>query len=53
MWQYYKDESNDNLADSESFKSKVKKTGKTSNNDNTEDVLMVPLKYLNNFWRTL
>ena len=24
LWQYYKDESNDNLADSESFKSKVK-----------------------------
>ena len=29
LWQYSKDESNDNLADSESFKSKVKITGKS------------------------
>ena len=29
LWQYYRDESNDNLADSESFKSKIKITGKT------------------------
>ena len=35
LWQYYRDEPNDNLADSESFK------------------IMVPLKYLSNFWRTL
>ena len=28
LWQYYKDEPNDNLADSESFKSKVKITEK-------------------------
>ena len=28
LWQYYKDEPNNNLADSESFKSKVKITGK-------------------------
>ena len=26
LWQYYKDEPNDNIADSESFKSKVKIT---------------------------
>ena len=31
LWQYYKDEPNDNLADSESFKSKIKITGKTPN----------------------
>ena len=30
LWQYYKDEPNDNTADSESFKSKVKITEKTS-----------------------
>ena len=30
LWQYYKDEPNDNIADSESFKSKVKITGKTA-----------------------
>ena len=28
LWQLYKDESNDNLADSESFKFKIKITGK-------------------------
>ena len=29
LWQYYKDDTNDNLANSKSFKSKVKITGKT------------------------
>ena len=54
LWQYYKDDPNDNLTDSESFKSKVKITGKTPNNGNTNDVeIIVPLKYLGNFWRTL
>ena len=50
LWQY---EPNDNLADSKSFKSKVKKTGNTADG-NTKDVeITVPLKYLSNFWRTL
>ena len=54
LWQYYKDEPNDNIADSESFKSKVKITGKTPNDGNTKDVeIIVPLRYLSNFWRTL
>ena len=55
LWQYYRDEPNDNLADSEPFKSKIKITGKPSNNNNNDkDVeIMVPLKYLSNFWRTL
>ena len=54
LWQYYKDEPNDNLADSESFKSKIKITGKTPDDGNTKNVeLIVPLKYLRNFWRTL
>ena len=54
LWQYYKDDPNDNLTDSESFKSKVKITGNTPNNGNTKDVeIIVPLKYLSNFWRTL
>ena len=45
LWQYYKDIPNDNLARSESFKSKVKITGKTPNNGNTKDVeIFVPLK---------
>ena len=54
LWQYYKDDPNDNIANSESFKFKVKITGTTPNNDNTKDVkIIVPLKYLSNFWRTL
>ena len=54
LWQYYRDEPNNNLADSESFKSEKKITGKTPNNDNEKDVeIVVPLKYLSNFWRTL
>ena len=54
LWQYHRDEPNDNLADSESFKSKIKITGKTPAADNEKDVeIMVPLKYLSNFWRTL
>ena len=54
LWQYYRDEPNDNLANSESFKSKIKITGKTPAAGNEKDVeIMVPLKYLRNFWRTL
>ena len=54
LWQYYKDEPNDNIADTESFKSKVKITGKTPDDGNTKIVqIIVPLKYLSNFWRTL
>ena len=54
LWQYYRDEPNDNLADSKSFKSKVKITGSTPAGGNTKDVkIIVPLKYLSNFSRTL
>ena len=53
LWQYYKDDPNDNLADSESSKYKVKITGKTPDDRNTKNVkIIVPLKYLSNFWRT-
>ena len=53
LWQYYRDEPNDNLADSQSFKSKIKITGKTPDNGHEKTVeIMVPLKYLSNFWRT-
>ena len=34
LWQYYKDEPNDDLTDSESFKSKIKITGNTPADDN-------------------
>ena len=54
LWQYYKDDPNDNITQSESFKSKLKMTGKTPAAGNTKDVqIIVPLKYLSNFWRTL
>ena len=47
LWQYNRDEPNDNLRDSESIKSKIKTTGNTPNNGNTKDVeIMIPLKYL-------
>ena len=48
LWQYYKDNPNDNI------KSKIKITGKTPAADNKKDVeIIVPLKYLSNFGRTL
>ena len=54
LWQYYRDDPSDNLTDSESFKSKIKMTGKTPDDGNTKDVeILVPLKYIRNFWRTL
>ena len=43
LWQYYKDEPNDNIGDSESFKYKVKITGKTPADRNTKNVeIIVP-----------
>ena len=54
LWQYFRDEPNHDIEDSESFKSKIKITGETLDDDNEKDVeIMVPLKYLSNFWRTL
>ena len=54
LWQYYKDDPNNNIANFESFKLKVKITGKTPDNGNTKDAeIMVPLKYLSSFWRIL
>ena len=42
------------MRQSESFKSKIRITGKTPTAGNTKDVeIIVPLKYLSNFWRTL
>ena len=41
LWQYYKEEPNDNLADSESYKSKVKTIGSTPHNDNIKDVEVI------------
>ena len=55
LWQYFRNEpDNNNIEDSKSFKTKIKITGKTLNNNNEKDVeIMVPLKYVSNFWRTL
>ena len=54
LWLYYKDDPNDSIIQSESFKYKAKITGKTPAAGNTKNVeIAVPLKYLNNFWRTL
>ena len=52
LWQYYKDDPNDSITQSESFKSKIKVTGKTPAVGNTKNVeIAVSLKYLSNFWR--
>ena len=40
LWQYYKDNLNDNMTQSESFKSKIKITGKTPADGNTKDVII-------------
>ena len=63
LWQYCKDipaRNNDdeivvfalnNVTDSFNFKAKI--TGQTGNNGTKDVEIMVPLKYLSNFWRTL
>ena len=56
LWNYYRDESNDPLyTNSESFKYKTSIVGKTpQDNDSLTDVkVVVPLKDLSNFWRSL
>ena len=57
LWQYYRDDPNDpniTITESESFKYKIKITGKTPADGNTKDVKTAEsLKYLSNFWRTL
>ena len=51
LWQYFRYEPDDNnIEDSESFKSKIKITGETPSDDNEKDVeIVVPLKYLSSF----
>ena len=54
LWQYYKNDPNDNITQFELFKSKIKITEKTPADGNAKDVeIIVPLKYLSKFWRTL
>ena len=56
MWDCYRDESNDPLStNSESFIYKTRIVGKTPQNDDslTNAEVVIPLKYLSNFWRSL
>ena len=64
LWQYCKEitavNNNGNIVDfdganaTDSFSFKTKTTGQTNDDREINDVeIMVPLKYLNNFWRTL
>ena len=44
LWEYYRDNPNDNVTQSESFKCKTEITGKTPANRNAKDVkIAVPL----------
>ena len=65
LWNYYRDEPNSGLGgadnninysikDSKSFDYKTSITGKLEGNNTEKEVeIVVPLKYLSNFWRTL
>ena len=56
LWNYYRDEPSSSLSsNSESFKYKTGITGKTpENNDSLTNVnVVIPLKYLSNFWKSL
>ena len=54
LWQYYKNEPNNNLPDSESLKTKLKITGNTPADGNAKDIeIAVPLKYLAIFGKLL
>ena len=56
LWNYYRDEpSNPLSSNSETFKYKISILGKTPENNDilTNGKLVIPLKYLSNFWRTL
>ena len=46
LWKYFRDKPDDNLADSESFKSKIKRTGKTPNDGNEKNVEIIIAKIL-------
>ena len=51
LWQYYIDDPNDNIVQSESFKSKIKITGKAPAAGNTEDVEKnCAIKIFKQFW---
>ena len=55
LWQYYRDEPalDNNNNNSISFKLKQQITGQTGNRHTKDLEIMVPLKYLRNFWKKL
>ena len=56
LWNYYRDEPSNSLSsNSESFKYKTSITGKTpeDNDSLTNAKVVIPLKHLSNFWRSL
>ena len=53
LWNYYRDEPSDLIADSESFRFKTSITGSTPNNNEEKEIEnAAPLKYLSNFWKS-
>ena len=53
LWQYPREVPNYNITESESFKCKMKITGKTPADGNTKNIKKaVPLEELSNLWRT-
>ena len=44
LWQYYRDKPNDNITESESFRSKIKITGNILDNGNTKNVISVSVE---------
>ena len=54
LWNYYRDEpSNPLSSNSESFKYKKNIVGKTQEDSLTNAKVVIPLKHLSNFWRSL
>ena len=53
LYQFWSDEPNNNITDSESFKFKSKFLDNTNNEGIIDAKIAVLLKYLRNFWRTL
>ena len=49
LWQYYRDDPNDSIVNSKSFKFKTNITGKTAAGNTNDVKIAVPLKYLSNF----
>ena len=53
LWQYHREVPNYNITEYESFKCKIKITGKTPADGNTKNIKKaVPLEELSNLWRT-